>query len=135
MENFSNDFATTLSGGMDAVTTAMAVVSATGSPNIQFRIRVDDEIMLVTAKAGLNWTVVRGQEGTTAALHLISTNVIHILTAGGLEAWNASRGWISDDDEVPATSELTVPAGKKMIVDGDLNVNGTMYLDGTVVIL
>lgn len=85
-ENLSNDFQTKLAAPIaDAVTTSISVVSAVGAPAANFRIRIDDEDMLVTSVgAGTNWTVTRGIEGTTAVAHSASADVVHVLTALGL---------------------------------------------------
>ena len=83
-EQFANEYETTLNGGIDASTTSITVASATGAPAANFRIRVDNEYMLVTAVAGTTFTVVRGIEGSAAASHSNAATVTHVLTAGGL---------------------------------------------------
>src|SRR5262249_34838604 len=48
------------------------------STTATFRIKVDSEIMVVTAATGSGnktWTVQRGQDGTTAATHLLNATV------------------------------------------------------------
>lgn len=89
MENLVNDFSTTLNGAITNTATSLVVASATGAPAPNFRIRIDNEIMLVTAVAGTTWTVSRGQEGTTAAAHSSGATVAHVLTKGGLDAYLA----------------------------------------------
>lgn len=83
-ENLANDFATTLASAIDNATGTLVVASASGAPAPNFRIRVDDEIMLVTAVAGTTWTATRGIEGTAAASHASGAVVVHVLTAGAL---------------------------------------------------
>jgi hypothetical protein len=86
-EKYANDFSTTLSSGVDNVTTSLPVaapapVALRGG---SFRIRVDNELMVVTATGSSGaspWTVVRGAEGTTAASHSSSATVAHVLTRG-----------------------------------------------------
>ena len=87
LEHFTNDAETTLSVAIDAIETSMVVISATLFPTVaQYRIRIDDELLLVTGGAGTTtWTVVRGIEGTTAAAHLSDSQVCQVLTAGALE--------------------------------------------------
>lgn len=82
-EQFANDIQTTLSAELTEGATTVKVTSATGFPAAaQYRIRIDSEIMLVTAGAGTTeWTVTRAAEGTTAAPHLKSAVVAHVLTA------------------------------------------------------
>ena len=86
VERFANDVATTLAGGIDDDDTTLDVASATGFPSqAQFRVRIDDEILLVTAGAGTSsWTIERGIEDTTPASHADGAAVTHILTAGSL---------------------------------------------------
>lgn len=85
-ENFANDYATTLSSGIDASTTSLTVASATGAPAANFRLRIDNELLLVTNVSGTTFTVTRGVEGTTAASHSSAAVVTHVLTAAGLAA-------------------------------------------------
>lgn len=83
-ENLANDFATTLASAIDNATGTLIVALASGAPAPNFRVRVDDELMLVTAVAGTTWTVTRGIEGTAAASHASGAVVVHVLTAGAL---------------------------------------------------
>jgi hypothetical protein len=76
----------TLSVGVDAVTVTIPVVSAASFPTTgDFRIRIDNEILKVTSVAGNNLTVLRGQEGTIAAVHSGSAVVTEVLTAAALD--------------------------------------------------
>jgi len=81
-----NDVVTTLSAGINNSTTTIPVTGFTGfPPAAQYRIRIDDELLLVTAGAGTNsWTATRGAEGTTALSHLSGATVTHLLTRDGL---------------------------------------------------
>lgn len=86
-ERLANDFATTLSASVNASTTSLPVAAAApvALRDGEFRVRVDDELMLVTATgvAGASpWTVTRGVEGTTGAAHGSAAAVTHVLTAG-----------------------------------------------------
>ena len=87
-EQFANNAATTLSAAVETTDgTSISVTSATGFPaEGNFRILVDDEIMLVTAVDGTAWAVTRGAESTTGATHLSGAAVTHVLTAGALGA-------------------------------------------------
>ena len=96
MENLGNDFATTLSGAINDSTTSITVASGTGAPSANFRIRIDDELMLVTSVGGgTNWTVTRGVEGSAAAAHDDASDVTHVVTIAGLATYwhqrNAAR--------------------------------------------
>lgn len=88
-EQFANNAQTTTTGvvnnSSDPVT--VAVTSATGFPTAgNFRIKIDSEILLVTAVSGLNFTATRAQESTTIATHASGATVTHILTAASLKA-------------------------------------------------
>lgn len=92
MEQLANFGAVTtlnMPGGLDAVSTTLTLTS-TGSPfpsSFPFRIRIDDELMMVSATPGTNqWTVTRGDGGTTAATHLDSANVRVVLTKEAMDA-------------------------------------------------
>lgn len=66
-ENYANVAVTTLNGAITSTAVTLVVVSSTPFPATgQFTIVIGPEIMLVTNVAGTTWTVVRGQEGTTA---------------------------------------------------------------------
>ena len=96
-ERFSNQAVTTLSAAITTTTaTSCTVTDATTFPIAgNFRIKIDGEILLVTAVVGTTFTITRGVEGTTAATHASGASVIHLLTKGGLEARVANR-FISD---------------------------------------
>ncbi|MBL8794269.1 MAG: hypothetical protein JNM56_10205 [Planctomycetia bacterium] len=86
-EQYANNAQTTLNGAIGSGDTTLTVVSATGFPGIpQFRIRIDNELLLVTAGAGTtSWNVTRGIESTPAAGHSNGATVTQVLTAGGLK--------------------------------------------------
>jgi hypothetical protein len=86
-ENISNDYSTTLNGGITAGAVSLVVNSATGAPAANFRIWVDSELMQVVLVAGTTFTVVRGIEGTTAAAHANGAIVAHVITKGGLDQY------------------------------------------------
>ena len=90
-ERLANDFATALSSSVSSSATSLPVAAAapTALQGGEFRVRVDDELMLVTATGSGGsspWTVTRGAEGTTAAAHASAAVVTHVLTAGALGA-------------------------------------------------
>ncbi len=89
-ELYTNDPGTTLNGAILSGDLALTVTSATGFPGSgTFRIRIEDEIMIVTAVAANVFTVTRGAEGTSAAAHADAVDVNHMLTAGALDAIRA----------------------------------------------
>src|ERR671925_2279539 len=97
---------TTLAGPVNASQTTITVSSAVGFPATTFRIRIDDELMTVTAGFGTTtWTVTRGVNGSTAASHVTSQTVQWDTPSSGELSWNA------------ATKTLTV--------------SGTIFIDGS----
>jgi hypothetical protein len=85
-EHFANEFATTLVGTITGAATSLVVATSSGAPGVNFRIRIDNEYLLVTAgpPGSTTWTVARAQEGSVAATHQNGAAVTHVLTAGGL---------------------------------------------------
>jgi hypothetical protein len=85
MEQFTNNASSTLNGTITSGAGSLIVTSATGFPTSpNFRIIVDQEIMLVTGVSGPNFTISRAQESTLAAAHTNGVAVTHVITAGGL---------------------------------------------------
>ena len=87
-EKYANDAATTLNGSINNSTTTVVVTSAAAFPSVgQFRIKIDDEILLVTSVSSNTFTVAtRGTiDGTSAASHADLVAVTQVLTKGGLD--------------------------------------------------
>lgn len=96
MELLVNNATTTLNGGINnsvtsVVVTSGAVFPATGN----FRILVDTELMLVTARSSDTLTVTRGIEGTAAASHSDLAAVSAVLTAAGFRQYLSDHGLIT----------------------------------------
>lgn len=90
MEILVNNATTTLTSTINNSTTSVVVASGAVFPSTgNFRITIDNEIMLVTARSSNTLTVTRGQEGTTAAAHAASSQVRSLLTAGAYDQWFA----------------------------------------------
>lgn len=86
-EVFVNDFQTTLNGSITSGTNPITVTAGTSEAS-QFRCRIDDEILIVTAGGdGTSWTVTRGAEGTSADAHNDGATVTVVLTDGALDNW------------------------------------------------
>jgi len=82
-EKFANSAQSDLLAPITGVATSLTVVSATSFPTSpQFRLKIEAELVLVTAVAGPVFTITRGIEGTTPAAHAAAVPVTHILTAG-----------------------------------------------------
>ena len=68
IEKFANNAATTLSAAITATATSCTVTDASAFPaSGNFRVKIDNEILVVTGVSGSTFTVTRGAEGTTAA--------------------------------------------------------------------
>jgi hypothetical protein len=81
-EVFKNDADTTLNGGINNSVTTITVTDGSVFPSTgNFRILIEDEIILVTARSTHVLTVERGVEGTAADSHSDSAVVTHIITA------------------------------------------------------
>lgn len=89
-EKFANNASSTLNGAINNSQTSIVVTSATTFPSTgNFRLLLGAnpltaEITLVTGVSGNTFTVLRGQEGTTASSWPDLTTVTHILTAGAI---------------------------------------------------
>lgn len=85
IETFANNARSQLNGAIDNVVTSLDVDDGSVFPQTgQFRIKIENEILLVTAVATNTLTVVRGQESTTAASHADNLPVTHVITSGAL---------------------------------------------------
>lgn len=107
-ERFTNNASTTLNGAINNAVTSLVVTSASLFPTAgNFRIRIEDEIMLVTAVAGTTFTVTRAYEGTAAASHANAVTVREILTAGVMtlaDVWDEILTKVSDTGRTGTTS-------------------------------
>lgn len=88
MEQLATNPISTLNGAINNSVTSLTVTSGASFPATgTFRIRINDEIMKVTSVAGTTFTVVRAQEGTTAASHANTDEVVGILTKESMVAF------------------------------------------------
>jgi hypothetical protein len=103
IEKFANFAVNKLAAASAVDATSCSLHDASSFPaSGAFRIKIDDEILLVTAVAGNIFAVTRGAEGTVPVTHAAEATVRHLLTKGGLEARVANR-FISDlHDNKPA---------------------------------
>lgn len=89
-ERFENNVVDTLNepGNITAAQTTITVDTGTLFPaNGDFRLLIDSEIMIGTARATNDITVTRGAEGTTAAIHNDAATVTLIFSGGGIEKY------------------------------------------------
>jgi len=91
-EQFANEAQDTLDGGINNSVTSLDVHDGSEFPSVgNFRIRIENEILICTARSGETLTVLRGQEGTTGASHSDSSVVTHILTTASVNRWMADN--------------------------------------------
>ena len=93
---WANSAQTTLSIDINASAISLKVAAYTLFPSLSsgqyFIIRIDDELLKVTNVATTTWTVVRGQESTTATTHRKGATVTLVLTSGYLGDISAVTG-------------------------------------------
>ena len=98
-EQLVNQATTSLSSGIDDSQTTFDIESVTNFPLVgDYRIRVEDEIMLVTARAGSTLTVTRDIEGTSAASHIAGIDVNVILTTVSMARFLNNHIPLAPDD-------------------------------------
>jgi hypothetical protein len=159
---FANNAASTLSANITSSATTLSVANAASFPNpsagqyflitmIPASSGIPGEIMQVTGVSGTTFTVVRGQEGTTATAYSAGDAVVNQLTSGslnnfiqtGVQAPNrvvtttGAFTLLSTDNNgsvgllraTPGTSSASLPSGvtapfRVTIVDLSSNFNG-----------
>jgi hypothetical protein len=86
VEQYENNYSTQLNGAIDSDDTTIVVDAAPVTMTGSFRIKIDNELILVGSVSGTSFTgCTRGVEGTTAASHSDNAIVKHVLTADALE--------------------------------------------------
>lgn len=82
MEQYKNDAQSPLNGAINNSQTSIVVDDGSEFPSSgDFRLKIEDELLLCTARSTNTLTVTRGIEGSTAASHGDDISVKHILTA------------------------------------------------------
>jgi hypothetical protein len=85
-EKYANFATTTLNGAINSSVTSITVTDGSVFPSSgDFRVTVEAEIMLCTARSSNTLTVVRGQEGTTAASHGNGLQIKSVLTKDSIK--------------------------------------------------
>ena len=111
-EQFANNASSTLNGAITNVATTLVVTSAATFPTLpNFRLLIGispitAEIVLVTGVSGTTFTVLRGQEGTTAIGWADLTTVTHILTAGAVNQVITGGGDLSGKVENATVAKI-----------------------------
>jgi hypothetical protein len=85
-EQLTNFGRTTLNGNINDSTTSVVVTDGSVFPATgNFRLNVEDELMLCTSRSTNTLTVTRGIEGTSAAAHSTGVYVTQVATAGAVQ--------------------------------------------------
>lgn len=80
-EQYANNAKTTLNGAINNSTTSITVTDGSVFPSSgDYRLKVDDELMICTARSGNTLTVTRGAESTTASSHSDLAQISLVLT-------------------------------------------------------
>jgi hypothetical protein len=112
--------AITLTSVINAITTTLPVSAAAPASlhGGQFRVRIGDELLLVTAGQNTtSWTATRGVEGSTAATHSSGATVRHLLTAGALLALPVESSSGLPSTEQTKTANYTAISGDRIFAD------------------
>ena len=95
--------ATKLASGISISDLSLTVLNNSGYADAPFTIKVENEAMLVTAKAGNVFTVTRGYDDTIAVVHAANADVIHVAIGDDFRnRWldvKVDRSWGTYDDE------------------------------------
>lgn len=120
---------TTLSSGIDGVTTTVPVTSVLGWPSsfpytiIIDKDTVNEEIVTVTARTGTTLTVTRGSDGTSAISHSAGANVQHGVSARDFDEPNAfiNGTGVVTNTMLAADAVTTGKIADGTIVNADIN--------------
>jgi hypothetical protein len=138
IETFANDTATATlasdpgSGGTTlTLTTGQGVAFPTiTSGTNQMRVRVDNEIMLVTAHGASadTMTVTRGIEGTTGAAHAVGSTVNAVMTAEAVRRWSPDYAFHPRQQNLLAWNMAPPDINANMVVTSQTVYYGRMYI-------
>lgn len=139
---FTNNAVSNLSAGITSTATSFTVTTGQGAlfaapgTNEAFLITLIDaatqlitEIMLCTARSGDTFTVVRGQEGTTAVSWLQGDIVRALFTAGTASAWIQVAG---SQSAGTAVTVIASPMPYSPTVQGDIYIDGGVFTAITI---
>ena len=99
-ERFVNNARTQLTSGITAGATSMTVDDGSIFPTEgDFRVIINNELLIVTARSTNVLTVVRGVESTTGSTHNTGDDVHAILTGGALQDYQKENTWHGNTSE------------------------------------
>jgi hypothetical protein len=127
-EKFANNAQTTLASDLSSSSTTLMVVDPSTFPlTPQFRIRIDDELLLVTNVSSGTWMVERGKEGTSAVSHAAGATVVQLLTAGVMTDLVNSSAPVSSIISCIQQFRLSLEAGVPYSISEQI-AKSTIYL-------
>jgi hypothetical protein len=121
----------TLTAGIGTSDVTLTVASASAFPSSgNFRILIDNELLLVTGVSGTTFTVTRNIEGTSPAGHSNGATVTHIVTAAGLTQFRAdgqplTGSLIANRPASAPTGQLFIPTDSPVVSQ----YNGSSWVD------
>lgn len=135
-EQFANNASTTLNGLINDSTTSVVVTDGSVFPSSgNFRVQVDEETMLVTARSSNTLTVIRGAEGTSAQAHNDAVTIKQLLTKNSfLRAFADVIGPVGNGDHLPGPQNYIVDGSGNLLTDADftwVNQGGSSTTDLT----
>jgi hypothetical protein len=108
-EQVVNTVSGQLNGALDDSQVDVTLVSASGFPaDGDFRLKVDNELMLVTGVAGVVLTVTRGIESTVAVAHNDGRAAKVVHTAAGLATYMSEQASGAELAYAEGTTPLTI---------------------------
>ena len=113
--NVTNNAYSTLASSITSGATSLTLASGEGArfPSSNFPLSIEDEILRCTSRSGDVCTVVRGQEGTTAAGHNASVAVNLYCTAKTLNQCQGGRAFVrviaANDSDAAAKAQADYP--------------------------
>lgn len=129
-ENLANLAITTLATSITAASTSITVADASEFPAANFRIKIDDELILVTTKSSNTFTCTRGVESTTAVSHQVGSRVSQVLTVQGLLNFINENGVQGSPGAQGATGSGAQGAAGPQGSQGVQGTNGTIGSNG-----
>jgi hypothetical protein len=124
-EQFANDASDILDGGIDNSQTTIDVIDGSEFPAAgNFRLKIEDELMLCTARSGNTLMVARGIEGTSAASHSDAKTVSQILTLGSVQRWGQDNYDLWNSTR-PPLGLLVADDGSTLLTSGDFTGTNT----------
>jgi len=119
-EQHKNNGATTLNGGIDNSVTSLTVTTGSVLPSTgNFRIIIGSEVMICIARSTNTLTVIRGQEGTSAASHSDTDPVNMIYTNQGMTRLFQDHVGLFGSANVPPIGLLVADDGVTPLVASD----------------